>query len=73
MRITKKDLEAMEERVNDLLEKIKLRVGYRYGYVAIDLERNGRVFDTLVAGLTKRGAYDVLYCIRQVIELEHRG
>jgi len=70
MRIRRRDLEAMEERVNEVLERVKLRISYRYDYVAIDIEQKGRVFDTLVAGLTKREAYDVLYAIKRVIELE---
>jgi len=70
MRITKEDLEAMEERVNELLRRIKLRISYRYNYVAIDIEQNGRIFDTLLAGLTKKEAYDMLYAIERVIELE---
>jgi hypothetical protein len=70
MKITKRDLETKQERVNSLLRKIKVRVGYRYGYTAIDIIRNGNVYETLIAGLTKREAYDILDCIEEIMFLE---
>lgn len=71
MRIRKSDLENAEDRVNALLNNIKLKVSYRYGYTAIDiLDDKGRVLVTLVAGLTKREAYDVLHAIHTVIREE---
>jgi len=70
VRITRKDLEAKEMRVNLLLHRISLRVGGRYGYTAIDIYRNGKLVDTLVAGLTKKQAYTVLDCIERVLREE---
>jgi len=69
MRIKKKDLEAKERHVNQLLDKIKLKVCYRYNYVAIDILKEGRVYDTLVAGLTKKQAYQILDAIDRVLLL----
>ena len=71
MRFTKKDLEAQEEQVNALLDKINLKVAYRYSYTAIDItDKQGEVLDTLVAGLTKSEAHRLLYCIKTVLAKE---
>jgi len=71
MRITKKDLEIAEKRVNDLTKQCNIRVSYRYNYVALDLEtKQGTTFDTLVTGLTKREAHRILYAIEQVLSFE---
>jgi hypothetical protein len=69
-RVSKEDLAVKEKRVNDLLKNIGLRVSYRYGYVAIDIMRNGNIMETLIAGLTKREAYDILDSIERVLALE---
>ncbi len=71
MRVTKKDLEMEERRVNGLLNNVKVRVEYRYGYTAIDLtDENGRFKDTLISGLTKSQAYDILTSIEKILMLE---
>jgi len=72
MRITRKDLEIMAKRVNELLNCIKLRISRRYNYIAIDVEKNGKIYDTLIAGLRIREAYDILYCLEQVLSMERR-
>jgi hypothetical protein len=70
-RITKKDLTVKEGRVNGLLKNIKLKVSYRYNYVAIDITNTeGKILDTLIAGLTKPQAYDILECLERVLTLE---
>jgi hypothetical protein len=69
-KITKKDLAVKEKRVNDLLKNIGLKVSYRYSYVAIDIMREGNVMETLISGLTKREAYDILDSIERVLVLE---
>jgi hypothetical protein len=69
-KITKKDLAIKEERVNDLLKNIGLKVSYRYDYVAIDIIRDGKIMETLIAGLTKRETYDILESIERVLVLE---
>jgi translation initiation factor IF-3 len=70
MRITKQDLEAKEKRINELLEKdtnIKIKVSYRYNYVAIDIFLGNKIFDTLIAGLTKKEAYNILESIEKAL------
>lgn len=70
-RITVKDLENAQEYANDFLKHINLKVGFRYGYTAIDVtDKDGRIFDTLIAGLTKRQAYDLLYALGKALWLE---
>lgn len=60
-RITKKDLEEIAKSVNSLTNKINVKVSYRYGYVAIDLYyKDGKFVGTLVSGLTKSQAYEIL-------------
>ncbi len=73
IKVTKKDLEMRERRVNELLNNVKVRVEYRYGYTAIDLtDENGKVKDTLISGLTKSQAYDILASIEKILVLEKR-
>jgi hypothetical protein len=70
--ITKEDLAYKETHVNCLLKKCKLKVAYRYNYVAIDIldKNSGNMKDTLIAGLTKRQAYDILEAISRILLLE---
>jgi hypothetical protein len=73
MRITKQDLEAKEKRVNELLDKngnLRLKVSYRYNYVAIDIFLGNKIFDTLIAGLTKKEAYNILESIEKALALK---
>jgi hypothetical protein len=70
-RISKEDLEYMERRVNSYLKNIRLKVAGRYNYIAIDMyKKDGSVLDTLVAGLSKREAYEILRCIAEVLRRE---
>jgi TATA-binding protein-associated factor Taf7 len=72
-RISKNDLEAMEKRVNQLLNSIKLKVAYRYSYAAIDvLDDDGKVRDTLIAGLTKSEAFSILSAIERILRWENK-
>jgi hypothetical protein len=70
-RISKSDLAIREERVNDLFKalgsKLGLKVGYRYNYVAIDLLKDDKIWGTLISGLTKREAYDILCSIERIL------
>jgi hypothetical protein len=69
--MTVKDLKAKEERVNALLREVKVRVGRRYDYVAIDMtDDEGKVLDTLAAGLTSREAFTILDCLENVLRRE---
>ena len=71
MRMTWGDLKAKEERVNALLREVKVRVGRRYDYVAIDMtDDEGKVLDTLAAGLTSREAFTILDCLENVLRRE---
>jgi len=70
MRISKRDLEVVEKRVNSRLKNIQLKVSQRYGYTAIDIKKDAEIYDTLIAGLSKREAYDILKCIERVLMLE---
>jgi len=70
MRITKADLEVKEKRVNQLLKKIQLKIAGRYGYTAIDIYEGDRLRDTLISGLTKREAYNILDAIETILTLE---
>jgi hypothetical protein len=73
MRITKNDLKVKEERVNGLLRNVKLKVGFRYDYTAIDVaDKEGRIISTLISGLTKRQAFYILDSIEQVLRYEGR-
>jgi len=75
-RITWSDLEAKEKRLNEILEPIttvRVKVEGRYGYTAIDMYNVGEdgrrmMIDTLIAGLTKGQANDVLYAIIRLFE-----
>jgi hypothetical protein len=71
-RIKNYDLMIREKQVNELLSNIQLKVSKRYGYVAIDIldKKTNNVKSTLIAGLTKRSAYDILTCIEIVLEIE---
>jgi hypothetical protein len=70
-RITKEDLEIKSKRVNEYLKKINLIPAYRYDYTAIDItDKTGRMIDTLIAGLTKREAFDILSSIENVLRRE---
>jgi hypothetical protein len=70
-RISKSDLAIREERVNDLFKalgsKLGLKVGYRYGYTAIDLLKDDKMWGTFVSGLTRREAYDILCSIERIL------
>jgi diphthamide synthase subunit DPH2 len=68
MKITGKDLEEAVKRVNSILDNIELIISYRYNYVAIDMKsrKRGMLIDTLISGLTKREAYNILKCIETV-------
>ncbi|MEM2190757.1 MAG: hypothetical protein QW734_05350 [Candidatus Bathyarchaeia archaeon] len=63
-RITRDELETAEKRVNNALEScgsdIRVKLGRRYGYWAIDIVKKGGVEDTLSAGLTAKEAKEVL-------------
>jgi len=70
-RIGKKDLEAVERRVNSMLRKIQLKVSSRYGYTAIDItDKRGNMIGTLATGLSKRQAYEILEAIAEVLMRE---
>jgi len=70
-RIGRKDLEAAERRVNSMLRKIQLKVSSRYNYTAIDItDKRGIMIGTLVTGLSKRQAYDILEAIAEVLMRE---
>ena len=71
MRVTSRDLKVKEERVNALLREVKVRVGRRYDYTAIDMtDDEGKVLDTLAAGLTSREAFTILDCLENVLRRE---
>lgn len=68
------ELERKTERVNELLERQMLKPSTRYGYVAIDVcDREGRVCETLLAGLTRREALDFLDALERVLLREGRA
>jgi hypothetical protein len=72
LRASRKDLEALEERVNALLKRVRLHVCHRNGYTAIDVvAKDGRTIDTLTAGLTMREAYELLAALERSLALEH--
>jgi hypothetical protein len=72
MRVREADLELAEKVTNSYLKSVQLKVGYRYGYTAIDIVRDGQVIDTLVAGLTKGQAFDLLTTVQKLLILEAR-
>jgi hypothetical protein len=71
-RIRDKDLELDEKIVNELLKNIQLKVSGRYNYTAIDIvdKKTNHVMDTLLAGLTKKQAHEILRAIERILELE---
>jgi len=72
LRITKNDLLIKASRVNKFLKKINLIPSWRYDYTAIDIaDKEGRIKDTLVAGLTKAEAWQILESIERVFHLEN--
>jgi len=66
MRITKKDLEIKEGRLNPFLPKVKIKLSYN-SYIAINLEKDGQIIDTLVSGLTKKQAYNILVVVEIIV------
>ena len=68
MRVRDSDLEVMEQRVNALLRNVKVKVAHRYNYTAIDLTKpDGSIIDTLLVGLTKKEAYEILEAISSLL------
>jgi len=72
MRITDRDLEAKERRVNFCLRKTDVKVSGRYGYTAIDIvdRENPHGVRTLISGLTKRDAYYFLDAMENLLRAE---
>jgi len=71
VRITKRNLKEKEERVNELLKSISLRVSFRYDYATIDVySKFGDFIDTLTVVFTNKQAYDILDSIEKVLKLE---
>jgi hypothetical protein len=58
--------------INAKLEKIQIRVAHRYNYTAIDLydKQTGEYMFPLIAGLTKRQAYEILEAINTILRHE---
>jgi hypothetical protein len=54
-------------------EKVELVPGRRYGYTAIDLYRDGKMQDTLTAGLTKKKADDYIWIANRIQGEVERG
>ena len=81
-RVTRRTLERLEEDVNRLLDNVKVQVGSRYGYYALDyclvsnydpaLKRCRLVDGTLVAGLSARELADFLEGMRELLLREKR-
>ena len=71
-RITNSDLKLKEEVINAKLDKIQIRVAHRYNYTAIDLydKQTGEYMFPLIAGLTKRQAYEILEAINTILQHE---
>jgi hypothetical protein len=69
---TKEAIERMAKRVNERLKNIELRPAYRYGYTAIDVfdKKTGHMKETLISGLTKREAFEILFIIEYVLRQE---
>jgi len=72
LRITKNDLLIKAKRVNKFLQEINITPRFRYGYTALDIEdKEGKIKDTLIAGLTKTEAWKILDCIEWVFYFEN--
>jgi len=81
-RVTREELERLEEDVNRLLDNIKVQVEGRYGYYALDycltsnydptFKRCRLVDGTLVTGLSKRELAEVLRGLRELLLREKR-
>jgi len=70
-RISKKDLLRMEEWVNHFLQKTKIKIEKRYGYIAIDLyDPQGFFKSVLATELTKSQAFDILASLFMVLKEE---
>ena len=74
-RIRQEQLKNMEKRVNEALKGTGHTVltGGRYGYTAIDIGYEGvphSLQSTLLTGLTKREAYDILYGMARALEMK---
>jgi muconolactone delta-isomerase len=74
-KIKMEQLKFWEDVVNKDLERLgkktRIKVVGRYGYTAIDkLDEQGRVWDTLIAGLTRREALDLLTSIHATLSFD---
>ena len=70
-RVSLKELRGTAERLNSELEGTgySVRVGQRYGYKALDLYKNGKMQDTLRAGMTTGEAQAYLFAMMKGMEL----
>jgi hypothetical protein len=70
MRITKENLKIQEERINYYLKNVKVKVAFRYNYVAIDLQKDNAIIDTLITGLSKPMCSEILEAIERLLKYE---
>jgi len=71
LRVTKEDLMEKQKRVNEALRNINIKVCFRYNYTALDLlDKQGKIIDTVVAGITKIEAFRILNSIETVLLYE---
>jgi len=72
IRITDKDLKVKEKAVNELLDKVQVKIGHRYSYTAIDLvsKENNTMITTLIAGLSRKEAFEFLEAIQTLLRYE---
>jgi hypothetical protein len=59
-RITSADIDGVEEDINAEFPLLRLQVGRRYGYYAIDYDAGA---GTVISGLTASEAYAALRCV----------
>mgnify|MGYP000651508123 CR=1 FL=1 len=79
-RVGRAELRRLEREVNSLLRNVKIQVGRRYGYYALDfclaedydpvLGRCEVVRGTLVTGVTGSQMADILRALREILTRE---
>jgi len=78
-RITKANLEASAENINNRLARkripVRVEVGYRYGYKALDLYEAGKdkykQLETIRSGMTAGQCHEFMFAMMKALDLDY--
>ena len=77
-RITKANLEASAENINKRLARkripVRVEVGYRYGYKALDLYKAGEKYhqlETIRSGMTAGQCHEFMFAMMKALDLDY--